>query len=260
MILACPNCATRYTVKAAAMPPQGRTVRCTKCGHSWFASLPAAAEAVILAGEAVPEPSPASAPPQQEPETEVVVVIDEPALEAAAPLPAASASTVADLARFGFRQGGEPAVDRSKGRRLAVVAGWALLLLSVLILLWSAYRFREQVVGRWPRAASLYAWVGWPVRDDNLILSDVHYDRRVQDHRALLVVTGSLRNLSGQSLPVPPLQVLLRDGSGRVLQRYVVAPPIRVLKAGEREIFHTELNRPSPAARHLTLKFVGTTG
>ena len=254
MILSCPNCATRYTLKDAAMPPEGRTVRCTKCGHNWFASPPApsAAEAVIFADEAISEPSPASTPSPQEVQPGTVAAAEE-----AAPAPAELTAAAAGLAPFGFRPEAKPAPERR--RRLAVVAGWALLLLSILVLLWSAYRYREQVVGNWPRAASLYAWIGWPVRDANLILSDVQYGRRVENRHALLVVTGSLRNLSGQSLPVPPLQVLLRNGSGRVLQRYVFIPPVRVLKAGEQEAFHTELNSPSPAARHLTLKLAGTT-
>ena len=260
MILSCPNCATRYTLKDAAMPRGGRTVRCTKCGHNWFASPPepAAAEAVIFINEATPEPSPASAPPPQETHIQSVAADAAPVDTQIAQAPA-DLST-AGLAPFGFGPEARPVAGHSRGRRLAVAVGWALLLLSILVVLWSAYRYREQVVGSWPRAASLYAWVGWPVRDGNLILSDVQYGRRVENHHALLVVTGSLRNLSGQRLPVPPLQVLLRDGSGRVVQRYVFTPPVPVLKAGEREAFHTELKSPSPAARHLTLKLAGTTG
>ena len=257
MILTCPNCATRYSVKDTAMPPQGRTVRCKKCGHSWFAAAP---EAALVAEDVMPQPLPAGAPPAPEAERTTAVVTDAPAAVVATVARAEPTVSPDHLAPFGFRPETAAAVRPGKVRRLAVVAGWALLLLSILVLLWSAYRYRAQVVGSWPRAASLYAWVGWPVRDGSLMLSDVQYGRRVENHRALLVVSGSLRNLSGQSRPVPPLQVLLRDGRGRVLQRYVFAPPVRVLKAGQREVFHTELSSPSPAARHLTLKLAGTTG
>ena len=34
-ILTCPSCATRYNVKASAIPPEGRTVRCAACGNKW---------------------------------------------------------------------------------------------------------------------------------------------------------------------------------------------------------------------------------
>jgi len=35
MILTCPACGTKYTVKDGAIPPGGRQVRCANCKHSW---------------------------------------------------------------------------------------------------------------------------------------------------------------------------------------------------------------------------------
>lgn len=35
MILTCPSCATRYLVDPVLFPPEGRTVRCASCAHSW---------------------------------------------------------------------------------------------------------------------------------------------------------------------------------------------------------------------------------
>jgi len=49
MIIECPACTTRYDIKAT-LPPEGRTVRCAKCGTVWRATP-----------EPVEEPSPALA-------------------------------------------------------------------------------------------------------------------------------------------------------------------------------------------------------
>jgi predicted Zn finger-like uncharacterized protein len=46
MILTCPSCGTRYVVKDGAIPPEGRTVRCAQCKHSWHQDAEASAEAV----------------------------------------------------------------------------------------------------------------------------------------------------------------------------------------------------------------------
>ncbi|MCI5049794.1 MAG: zinc-ribbon domain-containing protein [Rickettsiales bacterium] len=37
MILQCPKCSAQFNVSSKAVPEEGRTVRCTKCGNEWLA-------------------------------------------------------------------------------------------------------------------------------------------------------------------------------------------------------------------------------
>jgi predicted Zn finger-like uncharacterized protein len=39
MLLACPNCATTYDVKADVIGESGRSLRCARCLHVWFATV-----------------------------------------------------------------------------------------------------------------------------------------------------------------------------------------------------------------------------
>lgn len=52
MLIVCPNCATSYDVKAASLGPAGRSVRCIRCGHLWFAANTAALAAIAQAHRA----------------------------------------------------------------------------------------------------------------------------------------------------------------------------------------------------------------
>ena len=36
MRLICPNCGATYEVDAGLVPPAGRDVQCSNCGHGWF--------------------------------------------------------------------------------------------------------------------------------------------------------------------------------------------------------------------------------
>ncbi len=41
MIITCPNCQTRFKIDPKALAPRGKMVRCSQCGHRWFAEPPA---------------------------------------------------------------------------------------------------------------------------------------------------------------------------------------------------------------------------
>lgn len=40
MIITCPSCSTRYMAETSAFLPDGRTVRCSFCQHTWFQGPP----------------------------------------------------------------------------------------------------------------------------------------------------------------------------------------------------------------------------
>src|SRR5262249_59376133 len=72
MLITCTNCATSYEVAASSLGPSGRSVRCARCQHMWFAANTDAMADVAEAHRAdltaigeVP-PLPEAAPPAQD--------------------------------------------------------------------------------------------------------------------------------------------------------------------------------------------------
>lgn len=59
MRLTCPNCDAEYSVDDAAIPPSGRDVQCSNCGHAWFQLHPDA-EAAAASADALFAPARAS--------------------------------------------------------------------------------------------------------------------------------------------------------------------------------------------------------
>ena len=92
MRLTCPNCDAQYEVDARAIPPEGRDVQCSSCGHLWFEpgaeALPdeASDEADDMSAVATPDPGPAP------------TVADSPSEAPAAPADAPVADAIAGAA------------------------------------------------------------------------------------------------------------------------------------------------------------------
>lgn len=59
MIVACPECETRFVAPREKFLPDGRKVRCAKCGHSWFQRLEGADLPSAEAPAETPSPAPA---------------------------------------------------------------------------------------------------------------------------------------------------------------------------------------------------------
>lgn len=52
MKIKCPDCSTSYEIKAEALGPEGRSVKCAKCGNRWFVSPNDEEEADVAFGSA----------------------------------------------------------------------------------------------------------------------------------------------------------------------------------------------------------------
>ena len=236
MIITCPECTTRYQVDPATIGPQGRTVRCSKCGHSWTQSPP----------EDMPRDVAAEAPPELPPEPQ----------EAA---PRASSGGLAAGPRRLPRSGRS---GRQQARGGLARAMWTLLIVVVGGTVAAAVVWRDAVMQTWPAAVPIYERIGLGADPPGtgLGLSNVSWKADSRDGGRVLLVQGEVANTSDVVRNVPPMQGVIYDKDDRELQRWIFAAPETRLLPGERVAFRTELKSPPAGASRLQIRFDAKTG
>jgi hypothetical protein len=148
-----------------------------------------------------------------------------------------------------------PRMPSNLPMRLAVGAGWLGLVAIVLLIGWSALRFRQQIATVWPQSASLYSAVGLKANASGINIEDVAYHRGFEGGQSVLSVTGMLTNTSAREMPVPQLRVALIDDDRRELYHWNFVPGVMTLRPGQATKFFTRLSNPPVAASHFELRF-----
>lgn len=237
MILTCPSCQTRYTVDAAKFPPQGRDVRCARCGNVWHAEPQAevSPEPEIVAAPVVaPVPEVAPEPPR------------EAFLRSEERDPEPQPSVVAPA---------EAVTAPSWHRAWLLRAGWIGLAAVVILVGVVATVYRHQVVAHWPQSASLYAKLGMKVPSSALKIENTKNSTEMRNGRLVLTVTGTVTNVAERELPVPQIRIGLVDGDKRELYHWNVAPFVMTLKPGQSTRFVTQLSDPPEGAANYQVRF-----
>ncbi len=226
MILSCSACSTRYLVDPALLGPEGREVRCAKCGHQWIQKPPE------------DEPQPADLPPL-EPEIRAIPGGESATVETASP----------------FASANLPGFPRPAPQRSSALA-WLVLLLLVGIAAGS-FVARNEIVAAWPPAARLFDALGVPAASNlgaGIELRNVSSARQEEDGAPVLVIQGEVANTSTSVRAVPKMRGSLRE-QGREIQSWTFQAAQSRLLPGEAASFVTRFKNPAPQATDLTITF-----
>jgi Protein of unknown function (DUF3426). len=219
MIITCPTCATRYTLADSAVGPQGRKVRCAKCGHMWWQS-PDDDDSDFSLNDV----------------TEIRQTADTPAQSARKP-----------AGKAGGRRLGKGAL-----------VGWGVFAAVLVALGVGGFVARGPIVQLWPPAALLYETVGLPVEPPGtgLQLQNVRSEQKTEGGAQVLVVDGQIINVSDVMRPVPMVRVTSLGQDRKPVKSWTVEASPAQLLPGEIAVFR-DAQRDPGAVLEVMITFEG---
>jgi predicted Zn finger-like uncharacterized protein len=284
MLIVCPSCATAYQITLSALGAAGRSVRCAQCKNTWFATADSAIEEPAMAAALPPSrasaPLPAGdfegtasdfsvegmAPPDNAPglSEDALAVADAPPLVPQEQGDAAVETAVAkfdpgvpdDIETIAAKRARLAHADRNDRRgmlRRLVSLPMLIVVLATIVL--GALQWRAAVVRHFPQTASLYSAIGLPVNLRGLTFEDVRSTGEFHDGVMVLVIEGTIVNLTRHTLEVPRLRLALRNSMGHEVYAWTALPPKTTLGSGNGLPFRARLASPPPDGRDVIVRF-----
>ncbi len=161
---------------------------------------------------------------------------------------------------------------RPRGRLWPRLAAWFLFIFVIALIVGGGYRYRNEIVRRWPPAEKLYSTLGIPVsaptapdkstpppvRKAALVVpeSSIKIERESRDDTPILVISGQIRNESDQPQAVGRMRITLTDGEDKSLKSWLFAPEARTLEPGASMTFRSSVTNPPAEAKKVRFDFV----
>ncbi len=274
VVIACPNCGTRYQVPYATIGAAGREVQCAQCTKPWHAMAdapppPAIEDDDILfspgeenvldaafeaAARTVAPALPARFEADSEPDQTLADI-----RAALAPKPKKDAVNALDPAllskskrAFAQRQAKiSKKLPLARIRRTARLGAFVVLV-SLLLL---GFSLRTDLVREFPSLAGLYAAVGLPVNVVGLEFEASTTMTSFRGGKPVMLITSRIRSVANQVVPVPPVLVSLLDGAGTTVYEWTVTPKAAEMAPGDILEFSTEVSAPPEGAVTVRLSF-----
>jgi predicted Zn finger-like uncharacterized protein len=137
---------------------------------------------------------------------------------------------------------------------------WALgalqtALVTLLVVNAGLIFWRGEVVRAFPQTASFYAAIGLPVNLRGLGFENVRMSRETHDGVAVLVVEGSITNVTSKTVEVPRMRFAVRNATGQEIYTWTAVPARTLISAGEALPFRSRLASPPPEANDVSVRF-----
>lgn len=212
-----PNLAARAADRSAVRFDEAPTVEAAPPAGDWDASF---------AAHDAPPLAPADQPPAHEP--------------------------VENIESFAARRARR---ERLRNQPKSHVPRPGTIIFTLLAVLGALIGWRSDVVRVMPGTASLFAAIGLPVNLRGLALTEVTTTREAHDGATILVVQGTITNISKQPRDVPRIRLAVKNDKGAMVYTWTSLPERTALAPGDSEPFQTRLASPPPKGRVVEVRF-----
>jgi hypothetical protein len=177
---------------------------------------------------------------------------DAPPLAPAADEQAASHEPPEDIESFAARRARRERLrnERRSGRPSLATVLFALFAANAALIGW-----RTDVVRLMPQTASLFAAIGLPVNLRGLAFSDIATTTEAHDGVTMLLVQGTITNISKQARDVPRIRLAMKNAAGAEVYSWTSLPTRAALAPGDSEPFQTRLASPPPEGNAVEVRF-----
>jgi hypothetical protein len=146
--------------------------------------------------------------------------------------------------------------ERERQARLrGAIGAWGGAALALSATAGGAVVFREDVARIWPQSSSAFAAVGLDVNIFGLEFSDLVIERAYDGATPILIVSGAIRNIGGDTKPAPSIRFGLRDGEAKEVFDWVLTMEGKEIVPGATVQFSTTIDNPPPQAVDLEATF-----
>jgi Protein of unknown function (DUF3426) len=149
----------------------------------------------------------------------------------------------------------DPNTGPSRGRGPVLIAGWAALILLVVIVAGAFVSMPRTVAAALPGAARLYGAMGIPMGGPPLAFRNVHYVWNTDKGQTMLEIEGNIVNTTDKPMTVPNVLIRLLDKDGNKISEWMSPADAKPLAAGAKAAFATQIPSPPPTVRGFKVHF-----
>ena len=227
MILTCPQCQTSYEIGTNQIGPQGRTVRCAACKHSWKAE--AEPDPIVLEPEYKIETPPAPEPEPVKPKAREIPKLYRKSLE------------------------DEKRLQTLKTQGVL----WGSMVASLLAIFATAYVLRVNIVRAFPNTANAFAMAGIEVNATGLkfLTNRIKLSPQLKGGQFVVSIDADVQNLRDKVNSLAPIRARLLDAHGVEIASQLIPLYGVVVDSHATRHVQFDVEDPKNLASEIDLKF-----